>query len=126
MKRARLVPVLLSIAGLVAAGSASAQMVPLSRCRSAYPCSFPFGLQYAPDPLIAGPYAQVPNTAVSGRIELKAPIRFELNRPVDQNAIDEAVRKSIEIHNPAEAPPAPSKGTAPAGKFEPKPVTPKS
>ena len=114
MKRARLVPVLLSIAGLVAAGSASAQMVPLARCRAAYPCAFPFGLQYAPDPLIAGPYAQVPNTAVSAHIELKTPIRIELNKPLDQKALDEAFRKSLEIRKPQETTPAlPKTTTAP-------------
>ena len=108
MKKARWLPlpVVLSVAGLLAAGFASAQMVPLSRCRAAYPCAFPFGMQWGPDPLVAGPYAQVPNTAISAHIDLKAPFRIELNRPLDQNALDEVVRKSLEFHKPAESTPA--------------------
>lgn len=113
MKTGRRLPVLLSVAGLLVAGFASAQMVPLSRCRAAYPCALPFGLQYAPDPLVAGPYAQVPNTAVSAHIDLKTPFRIELNRPLDQKAFDEAVRKSLEFHKPAETTPALPKTAAP-------------
>jgi len=123
VKRARSLPVLLSVAGLLAAGSVSAQFVHLSRCRAAVPCSFAFGLQYAPDPLIAGPYAQAPSTAVSGRVELTTPIKVELDRPIDQKAIDEAVRKSLELHPPGNPAPAlPASAVAPPAILEPKPA----
>jgi len=95
--KTRRLAVVLFAAGLLTAGTSSAQFVRLSRCQTAFPCSIPFGLQYNPDPLIAGPYAQVPNTAVSARVEIAAPFKFEVDRPLDQKTIDEAVRKTLEI-----------------------------
>jgi len=38
---------LLAAAGLLAAGAASAQLVPLARCQAAYPCNLPYGLRPA-------------------------------------------------------------------------------
>jgi hypothetical protein len=106
VKSAARLAVLLFAAGFLAAGTASAQFVPLARCHAAFPCSIPFGLQYGPDPLIAGPYAHLTNTAVSARMEIATPPRFELDRPLDQKALDEALRKTLEIGRsgkPAEA-----------------------
>ena len=97
MKWNRALPALVFL-GFLLAPSAKAQFVHLSRCHAAYPCLIPFGLQYSPDPLIAGPYAQPSTTAVSARVELKQPLKVEIDKPIDQKAIDEAVRKTIEIH----------------------------
>jgi hypothetical protein len=74
--------------------------------------------QYNPDPLIAGTYAQPSTTGVSARVELKSPLKVEIDKPIDQKAIDEAVRKTIEIHgkNPSSVPapePTPSKPLSP-------------
>ena len=118
MKVNRLLPGL-AFVGFLAASSADAQFVHLSRCHAAYPCLIPFGLQYNPDALIAGPYAQVPTTAFSGRIELKTPIKIEIDKPIDQKAIDEAVRRTLEVRGsektPTAAPPAPA-ATPPAAE----------
>ena len=117
MKWNRALPALVFL-GFLAAPSAKAQFVHLSRCHAAYPCLIPFGLQYSPDPLIAGPYAQPSTTAVSARVELKVPLKVEIDNPIDQKAIDEAVRKTIEIHgkNPSTVPapePTPAKPIPP-------------
>ena len=129
MKRARRLAAVFFAAGFLAAGSASAQFVHLSRCHAAFPCSIPFGLQYSPDPLIAGPFADVPNTAVSGRIELATPLKFEVDRPIDQKAVDEAIRKTLEIGRtgkPAATMPAGFAPAAPPPAGEPKNPPPKS
>ena len=48
--------------------SAAAQWVRLQRCGSALPCAIPFGVRYAPDPLIASQYGHVSPNGMSGRI----------------------------------------------------------
>jgi hypothetical protein len=93
----------LFVTGFLTAGAMSAQFVSLSRCQAAYPCAFPFGLQYRPDPLLAGQFGRVVgNTAVSVRIPLQAPLTPELDkRPqLDLGAVDAAVRKSVEMLHP--------------------------
>jgi len=98
-------------AALLAASAASAQFVPLSRCRAAYPCAFPFGVQWKPDPLVAGQYGGVVNTGVAARVDLRAPLSVELEkRPVptpnaaDGEAVDAAVRRFLDAHPPAKKP----------------------
>jgi len=101
MKRQVLRGSLIAI-GLFAAAAMSAQFVSLSRCQAAYPCAFPFGLQYRPDPLIAGQYGRVPDTAISLRLPLKAPLIPQLDKgpQPDLGAVDAAVRKSLEMYPP--------------------------
>ncbi len=91
--------------GILIAAAMSAQFVSLSRCQAAYPCAFPFGLQYRPDPLIAGQYGRLPDTAISLRLPLHAPLIPQLDkRPQpDLGAVDAAVRKSLEMHPPPSA-----------------------
>ena len=91
--------------GLLSAAAMSAQFVSLSRCQAAYPCAFPFGLQYRPDALLAGQYGRVPNTAISIRQPLKTPLIPELDKRTqpDLGAVDAAVRKSLELHPPPSA-----------------------
>jgi hypothetical protein len=79
---------------LLSAVPASAQFIQLTRCRAALPCSQPFGLQYRPDPLIAGPYSSMPASAVSGHIELKANPKVELDKP-PAPPLDDAVSNSV-------------------------------
>jgi len=88
---------LLAAAGLAAAVPASAQFVQFARCRAALPCSQPFGLQYNPDPLVAGAWAQgTPTSAVSAHIELKSKPEVELDKPeslpLSGDVVDGAVR----------------------------------
>ena len=106
-------------AGLLASSVAQAQFVPLSRCRAAYPCSIPFGLEYRPDPLIAGQYGGAGNTTMVARIALRPPFtpRIETRVSPDDKAIDEAVRKFLATHPPgqrAARKPTPS-GASPGG-----------
>jgi hypothetical protein len=110
------------LGGILAAGSVRAQFVSLSRCHAAYPCAIPFGLQYHPDPLVAGQYGQPGQTAVSGRIELKFPLKVEIDKPIDQKALDAELRKSLEVQKrgadektiePARAPEKPEKNPPP-------------
>jgi hypothetical protein len=91
--------------GVLIAAAMSAQFVSLSRCQAAYPCAFPFGLQYRPDPLIAGQYGRMPDTAISVRLPLRTPLFPQLDkRPQpDLGAVDAAVRKSLEMHPPPSA-----------------------
>jgi hypothetical protein len=102
MKARRIVGGSLFLVGLLTAGAMSGQFVSLSRCQAAYPCAFPFGLQYRPDPLIAGQFGRFGNTAVSTRVSLQAPLTPELDRrpQLDLGAVEAAVRKSLEMHPP--------------------------
>ena len=87
---------LLSAAALFLASPASAQFVLFSRCQTAYPCNQPFGLQYRPDPLIAGPWAAVnPASAVSAHIELKKNPSIGLDKPTKTPDLDDPVNNSV-------------------------------
>lgn len=95
MKRGLLPAALIAAGAFAAAVPARAQFVPLSRCHGAWPCSEPFGLQYKPDPLIAGPWAQgAPSSAVSGHVELKQNPKVELDKPAPP-PVDDAVEASV-------------------------------
>jgi hypothetical protein len=102
VKTLRTLPAVLVLGALLAAGSATAQFVSFSRCRAAYPCLIPFAVQYHPDPLLAAQYGQVGNTALSARVELQFPLKLEIDRPLDQKAVDAAMRKSVEVHAPSQ------------------------
>jgi hypothetical protein len=97
-------------AALAPASAARAQFVQLTRCQSAYPCSTAFGLQYKPDPLIAGPFASVSHTAVSGRIDLQRPVQLpaiDLSKELEhQDFAREAARIFVLRHATPKAKPA--------------------
>ena len=91
-----------------------------SRCQTAYPCNQPFGLQYRPDPLIAGPWTSgSPASAVSAHIELKKPLSIGLDKPKPPSTddpVDNSVRYFLRkyppvltkpLENPNVPPPAP-------------------
>ena len=126
MKR-RLLPAGLFAAGALAlAAPASAQFVMFSRCHGAYPCNEPFHMQYRPDPLLAGPWADVPNTAVSAHVELKSKPTIELDKPREQPAEDPvgaSVRYFLRKHP---APKKPKPGAPPAEPAAAPPPEPKS
>ncbi len=124
MKSHRVLRSALFSTGLLAAAALSAQFVSLSRCHAAYPCAIPFGLQYRPDRLIAGQYGRVPDSAISLRVPLKAPLVPELDKrsELDFGAMEAAVRKSLEIH-----PPPGSVGAKPdSEKRDTKPAAPRT
>jgi hypothetical protein len=112
---------LLFAAGLVAAAPASAQFVSFTRCHAAFPCNEAFGLQYRPDPLIAGPWASsVPSSAVSAHIELKSEPKVQVDTRPDgssDDVLDASVRSFLKRH------PAPKRvpDTAPAKPADPAP-----
>lgn len=86
---------LLSASALFLASPASAQFVLFSRCQTAYPCNQPFGLQYRPDPLIAGPWTNgSPASAISAHIELMVPPSIELDKP-KAPPLDDPVNNSV-------------------------------
>ncbi len=104
-------------AGLLAARTAQAQFVPLSRCHSAYPCAIPFEVQYRPDPQIAAQYGGVSNTALVAKVALRTPVvpQIEVRTSPDAKAIDDAVRRFLATHPPPK--------TA-AAKATPNPISP--
>ena len=85
---------------LAAAVPARAQFVSLTRCHGAFPCDRPFGLQYRPDPLIVGPYASAPSSAVSAHVDLKTKPEVELDTPLTMSgdAVDASVKAFLRRH----------------------------
>lgn len=89
------------------AGPAAAQWVRLQRCGSAIPCSIPFGVRYAPDPLIAAQYGWVSPTGFSERIALdgKLLVELDLHYSLPDFAREAAARAFVLAHNPPAIPP---------------------
>jgi hypothetical protein len=103
---------LLLSAGLaaLAASPATAQWVRLQRCAGAIPCSIPFGVRYAPDPLIAAQYGQVAPDAFAGRVSLdgKLTVELDVNRPLSPDFAREAARRFVLAHPPPASPKPPA------------------
>lgn len=93
------------------AAPAVAQWVRLQRCGSAIPCMIPFGVRYAPDPLIAAQYGWVSPTSFSGRIALdgKPLVELDLHYSLPDFAREAAARAFVLAHTPPALPPAPKK-----------------
>jgi hypothetical protein len=112
MRRLRRVVLAVAFAAL-AARPAGAQWVRLQRCAGAIPCSIPFGVRYAPDPLIAGQYGWASPTGVSGRISLdgKPTVEFDVHRSLSSDFYREAARHFVIAHPPPPSPtPSPKTG----------------
>lgn len=95
---------------------ARAQWMRLQRCSAALPCSVPFGIRYAPDPLIASQYGRMAPDAFSGRISFEPKLAVEIDQP--QVAVElhdfaaEAARRFLLAHpRLAEQEPQPPKRT---------------
>jgi hypothetical protein len=105
------------IAGLPAA--ASAQWMRLQRCSGALPCAIPFGVRYAPDPLIASQYGFISPNSLSGRITFSPALEVELDKPAPSLTLDardfagEAARRFILAHPAPSQPPTPDPKTKP-------------
>jgi hypothetical protein len=101
----------IGLVGALGLGSAArAQWVRLQRCEGALPCSIPFGVRYAPDPLLAGQYGRMSPNGFSGRLSFEPKITLEIDTPrVALESVDfaaEAARKFVLAHpNPPKAEP---------------------
>jgi hypothetical protein len=107
-------------------------MTVLTRCRAAFPCSEPIGLQYHPDPLIAGPWAQgAPSSAVSAHVVLKQNPKIELDQrepaePPPDDPVVSSVRFFLKKHPGLKKPTAkPEAEATPSTAAEPAAVEPK-
>lgn len=109
---------LLGIAGLFAVRAAEAQFVQLARCQAALPCAFAWGVQYNPDPLLAGQYGNVPTTAVSGRIDPAHPFKapaLDLSKELDRQDFASQAARLFVLAHPAPARKAPETKQAESG-----------
>jgi hypothetical protein len=103
MRRFRQVVLSAGLAGLsaLAASPTTGQWVRLQRCAGAIPCSIPFGVRYAPDPLIAVQYGQASPTGLSGRVSLDGKPTVELDmRSLSADFAREAARRFVIAHPP--------------------------
>jgi hypothetical protein len=83
----------------------------LQRCSGALPCAIPFGVRYAPDPLIASQYGRMAPDAFSGRISFEPKLTVEIDEPrVSLEPADfaaEAARRFLLAHPPPKPPERP-------------------
>jgi len=94
--------------------SAAAQWVRLQRCGSALPCAIPFGVRYAPDPLIASQYGHVSPNGMSGRIGFWPELTVQIDQPhvsLELGDFSEQAARRFVLAHPA--PPPPPKATPP-------------
>jgi hypothetical protein len=103
------VVVALSVAllAVLAASPGAAQWVRLQRCNGAIPCAIPFGVRYAPDPLIAAQYGYISPTGISGRIALdgKPVVELDLHYTLPDFAREAAAKSFVLAHTPPPLPP---------------------
>ena len=107
-----------ALAGLLPE-AAPAQWMRLQRCGGALPCAIPFGVRYAPDPLLASQYGRVAPTAISGHVSLEPKVAVELDKPrlsLEQRDFAEEAARRFLIANPPPAvvEPSPERKTPPA------------
>ena len=90
---------------------AGAQWIRLQRCGSALPCAVPFGVRYAPDPLMASQYGYVSPNGISGRVSFSPELSVRIDEPhVSLELADfseQAARKFVLAHPPPAPPPIP-------------------
>jgi hypothetical protein len=101
---------LLAVVGLLAAGAAGAQLVPLARCQAAYPCNLPYGLRPA-DAVANLPDARGGSTLMSVGINGALKPRV-IAPPVSGDFAEDAARLYVLKHPLAATPkptPAPAK-----------------
>jgi hypothetical protein len=97
---------LFAAAGLVAwAGAAAGQLVPLTRCQAAFPCSVPYGLRPA-DAVANLPDARLGNAVVGGAINGAFKTRLVAPHPSSDPA-EEAARLYVR-KNPLQPTPTPT------------------
>ncbi len=102
---------------LGAASGSRAQIVPLSRCNAAIPCSIPFGLRPA-DSVGFSPYAKTGqgNTAISVSAGIEEGLKPKIDKvPVSEDPSERAARIFVK-RNPLSARPTPSPTVTPGPK----------
>ena len=100
---------------LAVTAEAGAQLVPVTRCNSAIPCSIPFGLRPA-DAAAWTPGAKVGqgNTAVSVSAGVEEGLKPRIDRPpVSEDPVEAAARMYVR-RNPAPPTPKPTPRPTPA------------
>ncbi len=100
----------LAAAGLLAAGGARAQLVPLSRCQAAYPCNLPYGLRPA-DAVANLPDARGGSTLIGVGVDGALKPRV-IAPPVSGDVAEDAARLYVLKHPlapPAKPTPVPAK-----------------
>jgi len=108
-------------AAVVLAGAAAAQLVELTRCHAAFPCSSPFGLR---------PAGSVGNSAFANPGQGNTAIGFEagvedglkpkvIRHPVSEDPVESAARLYVK-KNPLKPTPTPTPAPAPASAPAPK------
>jgi hypothetical protein len=86
---------------------AFAQIVPLSRCQAAIPCSIPFGLRPA-DAVAFSPYARTGNAGLSVSAGVEEGLKPKLDRvPISEDPSERAARIFVK-RNPYVAKPTPT------------------
>jgi hypothetical protein len=93
---------------VVSTSTAAAQWVRLQRCGSALPCAIPFGVAYAPDPLIASQYGHVSPNGISGRVALWPELAVRIGQPhvsVELGDFSEQTARRFVLAHPAPPPP---------------------
>lgn len=100
-----LAAVFAALAGLPEA--APGQWIRLQRCSGALPCSIPFGIRYAPDPLIASQYGRISPDALSGTISFEPKLTVEIDQHFTLELEDFAAKAAREFLLAHPAPPEP-------------------
>ena len=99
--------------GLLVAGAARAQLVPLARCHAAYPCNLPYGLRPA-DAVANLPDAQLGNALIGVAVNGALKPRLAVS-PVSSDFAEDAARLYVLKHPlppTAKPTPAPAKPEA--------------
>ena len=98
------VRILASALLLACAPAVFAQIVPLSRCQAAIPCSIPFGLRPA-DATAFSPYARSGNVGISVSAGIEEGLKPKVDRiPVSEDPSERAARIFV-MRNPYAAGP---------------------
>ena len=107
IRTAAVLSVTLALAA-VSRSSAAAQWVRLQRCGSALPCAIPFGVRYAPDPLIASQYGHLSPNGMSGRIAFWPELAVQIDQlhvSLELGDFSEQAARRFVLAHPAPPPP---------------------
>jgi len=112
---------LLAAAGLAAlAASASAQLVPLTQCKAAFPCNLPYGLRPA-DAVANLPDARLGNALIGAGVDANLKPRLVAPPHASSDPAEDAARLYV-LKNPLKPTPSPTR-PAPTAAPAPKPTS---
>jgi hypothetical protein len=110
IRTAAMLSVTLALAAIFPS-NAAAQWVRLQRCGGALPCAIPFGVRYAPDPLIASQYGHMSPNGVSGRVAFWPGLAVSLDQPhvsLELGDFSEQAARRFVLAHPAPPPATPN------------------